>query len=138
MTTADDHWPETLKRVVAAIDFELTNEKIGANTTKPSFLMRAFANANFSSLPALVATAIHAGMEIDRRIAAPGRSYDAQARKVRQALVEAMNKETPGAPSPFVTGYAIAYRIELARVIWAAIHEAPARRLQELARTRLV
>lgn len=138
MTTADDHWPETLKRVVAAMEFELTDEKVGADTTKPSFLMRSFANADFSALPALVATAIHAGMEIDRRIAAPGRSYDVQARKVRQALVEAMNKETAGVRSPFVTGYATAYRIELARVIWAAISDAPARRLQELARTRLV
>ncbi|USQ98135.1 hypothetical protein [Caulobacter sp. RL271] len=139
MTTADDHWPETLQRVVAAMEFELTDEKIGADTTKPSFMMRVVTHADFAALPALVTTAIHAGFEIDRRIAGAGRAYDAQARKVRQALAEALNREVvAGGSSPFVTGYATAYRMELARVLWAAISDAPARRLQELARTRLV
>jgi hypothetical protein len=137
MTTADDHWPETLQRVVATMDFELTDEKVGADTTKPSFLMQTTSSADFSSLPALVATAVHAGLEIDRKIAASGPAYDAQARNVRQALVDALNKETPGSGrSPFVTGYATAYRIELARVLWAAIADAPRRRLQELAGER--
>lgn len=138
MTTADDHWPETLRRVVAAMEFELTNEKVGANTTRPSFLMRATSHANLAALPALVATAVHAGLEVDRKIAAPGPAFDAQARNVRQALAEAMNKEGGGARSPFVTGYTAAYRIELARVLWSAISDAPARRLQELARAWVV
>lgn len=134
MTTADDHWPETLQRVVAAMEFELTDEKVGADTTKPSFLMRAVSSANLSALPALVATAVHAGLEIDRKIAAPGPAFDAQARNVRQALADVLNKEAPGGVrSPFVTGYTTAYRIELARVLWAAIADAPARRLHELA-----
>lgn len=133
MTTADDHWPETLQRVVAAMDFELADEKVGTDTTKPSFLMRVVSSANLSALPALVATAIHAGLEIDRRIAAPGPALDVQARNVRQALVDALNREAGGPRSPFVTGYTTAYRIELARVLWAAIADAPARRLQELA-----
>jgi len=84
-----------------------------------------------------VATAVHAGLEIDRKIATPGPAYDAQARNVRQALVDALNREIPGSGrSPFVTGYATAYRIELARVLWTAIADAPRRRLQELAGER--
>ena len=138
MTTADDHWPETLRRAMAAMDFELTDEKVDANTTRPRFLMRAVARADFAALPALVATAVHASLETDRRIAQPGPAYDAQARNVRQALADALNREPLGVRSPFVTGYATAYRIELARVLWAAIAEAPVRRLEDLARARLV
>lgn len=140
MTTADDHWPETLSRVTAALDFELTDQKIGAETTKPSFAMRAIAPSDVSNLPALVATAVYAGLEVDRLIALPGPgAFDAQARTVRQALVDALNNETPGGHrSPFVTGYKTAYRLELARVIWKAIADAPVRRLEELARARLV
>lgn len=139
MTTADDHWPATLERVTNALDFELTNEQIGAKTTQPSFLMRAIAPSDTSALPALVATAIHAGIEVDRLIALPGaESVDPKARGVRQALADALNKEPPGSGqrSPFVLGYKTAYRLELARVIWKAIADAPARRLQELARAR--
>lgn len=139
MATADDHWPETLQRVVAMLDFELTNEKVGANTTKPSFLMRTIAPTDLSALPALVATAVHAGLELDRRIAAPGPAYDSQARSVRQALVTALNADTAGGGrSAFATGYKTAYRLEVARVLWKAIADAPARRLQELARLWMV
>jgi hypothetical protein len=135
MTTADDHWPETLRRVVAALDFDLTREKIGTDTTKPTFLMCAVAPSDLSSLPALVATAVRAGVEIDRMVAAPGPAYDAPARSVRRALVTALNSDTAGgSQSPFVTGYKTAYRQELARVMWTAIADAPARRLEELAR----
>ncbi len=139
MTTADDHWPATLERVTNALDFELTNEQLGAKTTQPSFLMRAIAPSDISNLPALVATAVHAALEIDRLIALPGPGgFDPKARSVRQALVDALNKEPPGSGqrSPFVLGYKTAYRLELARVIWKAIADAPARRLQELARAR--
>ena len=77
------------------------------------------------------------GKVIRYQIAAPGPAHDAQARSVRQALVDALNRETPGSGrSPFVTGYATAYRVELARVLWAAIADAPRRRLQELAGER--
>lgn len=140
MANADDHWPETLNRVAAILDFELTTEKIGANTTKPSFKMRAFAPSDLSGLPVMVETAVHAGLEVDRLISLPGPgAFDAQARKVRQALAEALNKEPPGAAgSPFVTGYKTAYRVELARVLWKAIADAPVRRLEDLARARLV
>jgi hypothetical protein len=140
MANADDHWPETLNRVAAILDFKLTDEKIGANTTKPSLKMCAFAPADLSTLPALVATAVQAGMEVDRLISLPGPgAFDAQARKVRQALAESMNNEAPGpARSPFVMGYKTAYRVELARVIWKAIADAPVRRLEDLARARFV
>ncbi len=140
MANADDHWPETLNRVAAILDFELTNEKLGANTTKPSFKMRAFAPSDLSAFPVMVETAVRAGLEIDRLISLPGPgAFDAQARKVRQALVEALNKEPPGAArSPFVTGYKTAYRVELTRVIWKAIADAPVRRLEDLARARFV
>ncbi len=135
MTTADDHWPETLRRVVAAMEFELTKEKVGTDTTRPSFVMKASTSANLANLPALVATAVQAGLNVDLKIAEPGPAFDAQARNVRQALVEALNREPAGGSrSPFVTGYATAYRVELARVLWGAIADAPARRLQELAK----
>jgi len=122
------------------LDFELTPEKIGANTTRPGFRMRAVAPSDLSALPALVATAVHAGIEVDRLISLPGPgAFDAPARKVRQALVDILNKEAPGgAPSPFAMGYKTAYRVELARVIWKAIADAPVRRLEDLARARLV
>ena len=56
-----------------------------------------------------------------------------------RALADALNTEAPGgARSPFVTGYKTAYRVELARVIWKAIADAPVRRLEDLARARLV
>ncbi len=139
MTTADDHWPATLERVTNALDFELTKEQVGVKTTQPSFLMRAVPPADISGLPALVATAVHAALEIDRAISLPAPSgLDPKARSVRQDLVDALNKEAPGAAqrSPFVMGYKTVYRLELARVMWKAISDAPARRLQELARAR--
>lgn len=139
MTTADDHWPATLQRVTNALDFELTKEQVGAKTTQPRYLMQAIAPTDVSSLPALVATAVHAALEIDRQIALPGaEGLDSKARSIRQDLVDALNKEAPGAAqrSPFVMGYKTVYRLELARVIWKAIADAPARRLQELARAR--
>lgn len=138
MTTADDHWPATLERVTNALDFELTDERIGVKTTQPSFLMRAVTAADISALPALVAIAVEAALEVDRLIALPGPGgFDPRARSVRQSLADALNKQTPGGHrSPFVAGYETAYRLELARVIWKAIADAPARRLQELARAR--
>lgn len=140
MANISDHWPQTLKRVATLLDFELTTEKISANTTKPSFKMRAYAQSDLSSLPALVETAVHAGIEVDRLIALPGGAgLDVEARIVRQNLADALNSDPSGAAfSPFVTGYKAAYRAELARVIWKAIADAPVRRLEDLARARPV
>jgi len=52
----------------------------------------------------------------------------------RQKLVNAKAAEPPGsAESPFSTGYAADYRLELARLAWLAIIDDPGHRLEALA-----
>lgn len=129
MTTADDHWPTTLQRVVAAIDFEVAPN--GAQ--KPE--VRAKPRGDISQLPALVNLAVHAALELDKRVAASDTEapVDRQAILIRKDLARAL---ADGANAMFVTGYATAYRLELSRILWAGIADAPRRRLEELARPR--
>jgi hypothetical protein len=127
MTTADDHWPTTLERVMGAVDFELT--------PGPKRDVRAKARGEVSQLPALVGLAVQAAIQVDKRVAdsdteAP---VDRKAILARKDMARAM---ADGVASMFVTGYATAYRLELARILWAGISDAPRRRLEELARPR--
>ncbi|MCY1647304.1 hypothetical protein OVA11_09625 [Caulobacter sp. SL161] len=125
MTTTDDHWPITLQRVAGALDFEL------AGAGRDRLEMRAKSRGDTSRLPALVTLAMQAALEVDRRVAASEHEppVDRKAILARKDLSRAM---TEGAHSMLLTGYATAYRLELARILWAAIADAPRRRLEEL------
>ncbi|PIB92695.1 hypothetical protein [Caulobacter sp. FWC2] len=125
MTTADDHWPTTLERVAGALDFDLA----------PGGGVRAKPRGDISQLPALVNLAVHAAIELDKRVAASDTNapVDRKAILARKDLSRAL---TDGVASMFVTGYATAYRLELARILWAGVADAPRRRLEEMARPR--
>lgn len=130
MTTADDHWPATLERVTSVLDFEATPVAGG----KPPEV-RAKIRGDISHLPALVGLAAQAAVQLDKRVAAADTEapVDRKAILVRKDLVRAI---ADGVSAMFVTGYAAAYRLELARILWAGIADAPRRRLEELARPR--
>jgi len=126
MTTADDHWPTTLERVMSTLEFE-----IAAGQDKP--WLRSKIRGDVSQLPALVNIAVHAAIELDKRVALGDREapVDRKAILARQDLARAMvEKRAPA----FITGYATAYRVQLARILWTAIADAPRRRLEEMAR----
>ena len=129
MTTADDHWPATLERVVGVLDFEIAP----GDGAKPA--IRSKIRGDISQLPALVNLAVHAAVELDRRVAAAEAAapVDRKAILVRKDLQRALAN---GANAMFVAGYATAYRLELARILWAGIADAPRRRLEELAKPR--
>ena len=125
MTTADDHWPATLARVTGALEFE-AGSKNGVH---------ARPRGDISQLPALVNLAVHAAIALDRRVAASDTEapVDRKAILARKDLSRAM---LDGLAATFITGYATAYRVELARILWAGIADAPRRRLEEMAHPR--
>jgi hypothetical protein len=125
MTTANDHWPTTLERVTGALDFDVA----------PGGGVRATPRSDISQLPALVNLAVHAAIELDKRVAASDTNapVDRKAILARKDLSRAL---ADGVASMFVTGYATAYRLELARILWVGIADAPRRRLEEMARPR--
>lgn len=90
---------------------------------------------DISQLPALVNLAVHAAIALDRRVAVSDANppVDRKAILARKDLVRAMLDQRP---ATFVTGYAAAYRVELARILWAGIADAPRRRLEEMANAR--
>nr|WP_295106729.1 hypothetical protein [uncultured Caulobacter sp.] len=129
MTTADDHWPATLERVTGVLDFE------AAPLAGGKFEVRAKIRGDISQLPALVGLAARAAVQLDKRVAAADTEapVDRKAVLARKDLVRAIADDVS---AMFVTGYAAAYRLELARILWAGIADAPRRRLEELARPR--
>lgn len=129
MTTADDHWPATLERVTGVLDFEATPVAGGKSE------VRAKIRGDISHLPALVGLAAQAAVQLDKRVAAADTEppVDRKAVLARKDLVRSI---ADGVSAMFVTGYAAAYRLELARILWAGIADAPRRRLEELARPR--
>ncbi len=84
---------------------------------------------------ALVGLAARAAVQLDKRVAAADTEapVDRKAVLARKDLVRAIADDVS---AMFVTGYAAAYRLELARILWAGIADAPRRRLEELARPR--
>jgi hypothetical protein len=125
MTTADDHWPTTLERVTGALEFEAA----------PGGGVRAKPRGDISQLPALVNLAVHAAIQLDKRVAASDTAapVDRKAVLARKDLSRAV---LDGVATMFITGYATAYRLELARILWAGIADAPRRRLEEMAGPR--
>ncbi len=130
MTTADDHWPATLERVVSSLDFEMAND----DPVAPQ--IRSKAKGDTRQLPALVSLAVQAALEVDKRVGAgdTGAPVDRKAILSRKDLVRALSATAHGGThGMFIAGYAAAYRLELARILWAGIADAPRRRLEELA-----
>ena len=124
MTTADDHWPATLERVTGTLDFYMAAGGVQAKI-----------RGDISQMPALISLAVQAAIQVDKRVAVSDTAppVDRKAILARKDLARAV---TDGVSAMFVTGYATAYRIELARILWAGIADAPRRRLEELARPR--
>lgn len=110
---------------MGVVDFELT--AAGGVLAKP--------RGDISQLPALVGLAVQAALQVDKRVAASDTEtpVDRKAILARKDLSRAM---TDGRAAMFITGYATAYRLELARLLWVGIADAPRRRLEELARPR--
>lgn len=110
---------------MGVVDFELT--AAGGVLAKP--------RGDISQLPALVGLAVQAALQVDKRVAASDTEtpVDRKAILARKDLSRAM---TDGRAAMFITGYATAYRLELARILWVGIADAPRRRLEELARPR--
>ncbi len=129
MITADDHWPATLQRVVATLEFRVNDPKA------PVPVMAIGTRQDIQSLPALIQTALRATMEIDdwvakERIEIP---VNRDAVITRKTLARALATD---AQSPLTMGYETAYRVKLEGLMWAAIKDYPRRRLEELAGMR--
>ncbi|MFC4441602.1 hypothetical protein [Caulobacter henricii] len=133
MTTADDHWPATLQRVVALLHFKLADPK--ANPQGLTVEVRQ----DLTILPALIQTAVKAAIELDQWVAAESKEapVNREAIVARKQFLRALIAEPPGSTrSPFTMGYDAAYRLRLEKLIWAAIADHPRRRLEELAAAR--
>ncbi|WP_240903284.1 hypothetical protein [Caulobacter sp. 602-2] len=131
MNTPDDQWSVTLQRGVASLDFKVTRDPAAGSTVMTG------AVGDVRGARALVQAAAFAAVEADRWVAAGNGDVPIPRELVltRRDLANAKAAEPPGsAASPFTAGYAAVYRLELARLLWAAISDAPARRLEELAR----
>lgn len=131
MNSPNDQWSVTLQRGVASLDFIISHDRAAGTTTMTS------AVGEMKGARALVKTAALAALEADRWVVAGTGDIPVPRALVltRRDLVNAKAAEPPGsAPSPFSEGYAAVYRMELARLLWDAIADAPPRRLDELAR----
>jgi hypothetical protein len=130
MSETNDHWKTVLQRGVAALAFRIINPASASPTllAEPAPQKRA--------LPVMVYNAMAAAAVVDSWVAGGEGEVliDRPAVLARQRLLNAKAAEPPGStPSPFSTGYAAAYRLELARLTWLAIIDHPSRRLEALA-----
>lgn len=133
MSETNHHWKTVLQRGVAALAFQITSPP---GAVKP--VMVAEPAPQKRALPVMVFNAVAASAVIDSWVAGGEGEVliDRAAVLARQKLVNAKAVEPPGStPSPFSTGYAAAYRLELARLVWLAIIDDPANRLEALAAT---
>jgi len=133
MNDPDDQWARVLDRGVAALEFRLIN-----GPHAPPF-MSAQPREDLGALPVMVQTAAQAAAEVDRWVVAGQGDIPIPRAMIlsRRHLVASKVKEPPGStPSPFTTGYTAAYRLGLAKLLWAAICDHPSRRLKALAAPR--
>lgn len=131
MSDNNDHWKTVLQRGVNALAFRITS---APNAVKPAMIAEPAPQKR--ALPVMVFHAVAAAALIDSWVmTGEGQILiDRPAILARQRLVNAKAAEPPGsATSPFSTGYAADYRIELARLTWLAIIDSPAARLETLA-----
>jgi len=130
MSETNDHWKTVLQRGVTALDFQITSppNALATMVAAPAPQKRA--------LPVTVFYAVTAAAVVDSWVAGGDGEVliDRPAVLARQKLLNAKAAEPPGStPSPFSLGYATAYRLELARLLWLAIIDHPGRRLEALA-----
>jgi hypothetical protein len=133
MSDTNDHWKTVLQRGVAALAFRITSPP---NAVKPTMVAEPAPQKR--SLPIMVFHAVAACALVDGWVAGGEGEIliDRPAILTRQRLLNAKAAEPPGStPSPFSTGYAADYRLELARLTWLAIIDNPASRLESLAAT---
>jgi hypothetical protein len=131
MNEPDDQWSVTLQRGVASLDFQVSRDAMAGATVMTGAL------GDLRGARALVQAAALAAAEADRWVASGSGDVPIPRNLVltRRDLANAKAAEPPGSTtSPFTAGYAAVYRMELARLLWSAISDAPARRLEELAR----
>jgi hypothetical protein len=131
MSNTNDHWKTVLERGAAALAFRITSPP---NAVKPTLLAEPAPQKRV--LPVLVYHAVAACALVDSWVAAGEGEVliDRPAILTRQKLANAKAAEPPGSvQSPFSTGYAADYRLELARLTWLAIIDAPESRLETLA-----
>jgi hypothetical protein len=131
MTETNDHWKTVLQRAVNALAFQITSPP---NAAKPT--MAAEPAPQKRPLPIMVFHAVAAAALVDSWvIEGEGEVLIGRAAVLaRQKLLNAKASEPPGSTqSPFSTGYAADYRLELAKLTWLAIIDDPAARLETLA-----
>ncbi len=130
MSETNNHWKTVLQRGVSALDFQITSP------AGPSPTLTAQPAPQKRALPVMVYNAMAAAAVVDSWVAGGEGEVliDRPAILARRRLLNAKAAEPPGStPSPFSTGYAAAYRLELARLLWLAIIDHPSRRLEALA-----
>uniref|UniRef100_B0T6X0 Uncharacterized protein n=1 Tax=Caulobacter sp. (strain K31) TaxID=366602 RepID=B0T6X0_CAUSK len=130
MSDTNDHWKTILQRGANALAFQITSPP---NAVKPTMVAEPAPQKR--ALPVMVFHAVAAIALVDTWVAAGEGEIliDRPAILSRQKLLNAKAAEPPGSTqSPFSTGYAADYRLDLVRLAWTAIIEDPARRLEEL------
>jgi hypothetical protein len=132
MNQPDEQWTRVLERGVGALDFRITS----APHAPPVMALEPRPDAR--ALPAMIQAAVQAAIEVDRWVAKGEAEGEAPIPRAvilaRKDLAAAKAKEPPGSgPSPFTAGYAAAYKVSLADLLWSAIADHPVRRLQALA-----
>ena len=130
MSDNNDHWRTVLQRAMAALDFRITSPP----NTVPTMVGEPAPQKK--ALPVMVYHAVAASAVVDTWVVAGEGEIliDRPAVLARQRLLKAKAAEPPGSTtSPFSTGYAAAYKLELARLVWLAIIDDPGARLETLA-----
>jgi hypothetical protein len=131
MSATNDHWKTILQRGANALAFRISSP---ANAARPTMVAEPAPQKR--ALPVMVYHAVAACALVDSWVAGGEGEIliDRPAVLTRQKLVNAKAAEPPGsAESPFSTGYAADYRLELARLAWLAIIDDPGHRLEALA-----
>jgi hypothetical protein len=131
MSENNDHWKAVLQRGAAALAFRITSPP---NVAKPAMVAEPAPQTR--PLPIMVFHTVGALALIDGWVAAGQGEIliDRPAILTRQRLLNAKAAEPPGStPSPFSTGYAADYLLELTRLAWLAIIDDPGARLEALA-----
>jgi hypothetical protein len=131
MSATNDHWKTVLQRGANALAFRITSP---ANAVRPILVAEPAPQKRV--LPVMVYHAVAACALVDGWVAGGEGEIliDRPAVLTRQKLLNAKAAEPPGsAESPFSTGYAADYRLELARLAWLAIIDDPGHRLEALA-----
>jgi hypothetical protein len=131
MSDTNDHWKTILQRGANALAFRITSPP---EAVKPTMVAEPAPQKR--ALPVMVFHAVAAIALVDAWVAAGEGEVliDRPAILSRQKLLKAKAAEPPGSTqSPFSTGYAADYRLELTRLTWLAIIDDPASRLETLA-----